>query len=119
MPQFPGRILVSEGQRNRKHVAFFFFFVFYCWLTQHITPSHHDGVNLNPRLRIHLVVCFAKYFNTWSHFSSGLQMVEQYENGRGLTYFKCNLCAAHGKLDTMYHHLIGKKHTVKYIVSIE
>ncbi|KAG7166022.1 uncharacterized protein LOC121870015 [Homarus americanus] len=47
----------------------------------------------------------------------GLQMVEEYDRGHGTTYYKCILCGAHGKLDTMYHHLIGKKHTDKYIKS--
>ncbi|XP_064092901.1 uncharacterized protein LOC135205737 isoform X2 [Macrobrachium nipponense] len=45
----------------------------------------------------------------------GLQMVEEYINRRGNQYYKCMLCAAHGKLDMMYQHLIGKKHTEKYI----
>ncbi|XP_071531381.1 uncharacterized protein [Panulirus ornatus] len=47
----------------------------------------------------------------------GLQMVEGYDKGKGYTYYKCNLCGAHGKLDTMYLHLIGKRHTEKYIKS--
>ncbi|XP_045583294.1 uncharacterized protein [Procambarus clarkii] len=47
----------------------------------------------------------------------GLQLVEEYVRGRGSPYYKCNLCGAHGKLDTMYHHLIGRKHTEKYIKS--
>ncbi|XP_042858166.1 uncharacterized protein LOC122244355 [Penaeus japonicus] len=47
----------------------------------------------------------------------GLQMVEEFEKYRHHVYYKCNLCAAHGKLDVMYHHLIGKKHTERYIKS--
>lgn len=48
---------------------------------------------------------------------TGLQMVEEYEKYPEHMYYKCNLCAAHGKLDAMYHHLIGNKHTERYIVS--
>ncbi|XP_066970578.1 uncharacterized protein [Macrobrachium rosenbergii] len=44
-------------------------------------------------------------------------MVEEYINRRGNQYYKCILCGAHGKIDIMYHHLIGKKHTEKYIRS--
>ncbi|XP_066970581.1 uncharacterized protein [Macrobrachium rosenbergii] len=47
----------------------------------------------------------------------GLQMVEEYINRRGNQYYKCILCGAHGKIDMMYQHLIGKKHTEKYIRS--
>ncbi|XP_037796642.1 uncharacterized protein LOC119591960 [Penaeus monodon] len=47
----------------------------------------------------------------------GLQMVEEFEKYHDHMYYKCNLCAAHGKLDAMYHHLIGNKHTERYIKS--
>ncbi|XP_069995554.1 uncharacterized protein [Penaeus vannamei] len=45
----------------------------------------------------------------------GLQMIEEYTKGCGPSYYKCLLCGAHGKIDPMYHHVIGKKHTEKYI----
>ncbi|ROT73131.1 hypothetical protein C7M84_008447 [Penaeus vannamei] len=46
----------------------------------------------------------------------GLQMVEEFRvNSASKTYFKCNLCGAHGRMDSMYYHLIGVKHTEKYI----
>ncbi|XP_037794300.1 uncharacterized protein LOC119589805 isoform X2 [Penaeus monodon] len=45
----------------------------------------------------------------------GLQMIEEYTQGCGPSYYKCILCAAHGKIDPMYHHVIGKNHTEKYI----
>ncbi|KAL7646990.1 UNVERIFIED_CONTAM: hypothetical protein RMT77_002247 [Armadillidium vulgare] len=45
----------------------------------------------------------------------GLQYVEAYDDGRGRFYYKCNLCGAHGKADGLYYHLIGDKHTDKYI----
>ncbi|KAK4296497.1 hypothetical protein Pmani_031007 [Petrolisthes manimaculis] len=47
----------------------------------------------------------------------GLQMVEEYSKGNGPSYYKCNLCGAHGKMDHMYYHVIGKKHIEKYIKS--
>ncbi|KAK3869503.1 hypothetical protein Pcinc_025199 [Petrolisthes cinctipes] len=47
----------------------------------------------------------------------GLQMVEEYSRGNGPSYYKCNLCGAHGKIDHMYYHVIGKKHIEKYIKS--
>ncbi|KAK3859692.1 hypothetical protein Pcinc_034211 [Petrolisthes cinctipes] len=47
----------------------------------------------------------------------GLQMVEEYTQGEGSSYYKCNLCGAHGKLDHIYYHIIGTKHTEKYIRS--
>ena len=44
-------------------------------------------------------------------------MIEQYEKVAGSwSYYKCNLCAAHGKLDAIYKHIIGNRHTEKYIV---
>lgn len=46
-------------------------------------------------------------------------MIEEYTKGCGPSYYKCLLCGAHGKIDPMYHHVIGKKHTEKYIVSID
>ncbi|XP_042865530.1 uncharacterized protein LOC122249053 [Penaeus japonicus] len=46
----------------------------------------------------------------------GLQMVEAFQGApRTKLYFKCNLCGAHGRIDSMYFHLIGTKHTEKYI----
>ncbi|XP_063589914.1 uncharacterized protein LOC134766879 [Penaeus indicus] len=45
----------------------------------------------------------------------GLQMIEEYTQDFGPSYYKCILCAAHGKIDPMYHHVVGKKHTEKYI----
>lgn len=47
----------------------------------------------------------------------GLQMIEEYACSHRSPYFKCNLCGAHGKLDSMYHHAIGNRHTEKYIKS--
>ncbi|XP_068247096.1 uncharacterized protein [Palaemon carinicauda] len=49
----------------------------------------------------------------------GLQMVEEYRKSlrHDDPYYKCNLCAAHGKTDAMLNHLISKKHTEKYIKS--
>lgn len=49
----------------------------------------------------------------------GLQMLEEYQN-RGKSYYRCILCTAHGKLDTMYKHVTGTRHTEKYLkVSLE
>lgn len=45
-------------------------------------------------------------------------MVEEYSRGTVQRYYKCILCGAHGKLDHMYYHVIGNKHTEKYIVSM-
>ncbi|XP_042862674.1 uncharacterized protein LOC122247458 [Penaeus japonicus] len=45
----------------------------------------------------------------------GIQMIEEYTKDVGPSYYKCILCAAHGKIDPMYHHVVGKKHTEKYI----
>ncbi|XP_068210859.1 uncharacterized protein [Palaemon carinicauda] len=47
----------------------------------------------------------------------GLQMIEEYINHKGNMYYICKMCAAHGKMETMYHHIIGKKHTERYIRS--
>ncbi|CAL4122371.1 unnamed protein product, partial [Meganyctiphanes norvegica] len=44
----------------------------------------------------------------------GLQMLEEYQN-RGKSYYKCILCGAHGRLDAMYKHVVGTKHTERYI----
>lgn len=44
-------------------------------------------------------------------------MIEEYEKGHSSwSYYKCNLCGAHGKLEPMYKHIIGNRHTEKYIV---
>ncbi|XP_047500608.1 uncharacterized protein LOC125046737 isoform X2 [Penaeus chinensis] len=46
----------------------------------------------------------------------GLHMVEEFQvTSRSKAYFKCNLCGAHGRMDSMYYHLIGVKHTEKYL----
>lgn len=48
----------------------------------------------------------------------GLQMIEQYEKIPGSwSYYKCNLCGAHGKLEAIYRHTVGSRHTEKYIKS--
>lgn len=48
----------------------------------------------------------------------GLQMVEEYEKAHSSwSYYKCNLCGAHGKLEPIYKHIIGNRHTEKYIKS--
>lgn len=44
----------------------------------------------------------------------GIEMLEEYQN-RGKSYFKCILCGAHGRLDAMYKHATGPKHTEKFI----
>lgn len=44
----------------------------------------------------------------------GVEMLEEYQN-RGKSYYKCILCGAHGRLDAMYKHATGTKHTEKYI----
>ena len=43
-------------------------------------------------------------------------MVEEYVD-KTRFYYKCNLCGAHGKVEPMLKHLLGDKHTDKYIVS--
>ncbi|XP_066953698.1 uncharacterized protein [Macrobrachium rosenbergii] len=46
----------------------------------------------------------------------GLQMVEGYRrNPRDEPYYRCNLCLAHGQTPGVFNHIIGKKHTEKYI----
>ncbi|XP_071532066.1 uncharacterized protein [Panulirus ornatus] len=46
----------------------------------------------------------------------GLQLVEEFRETEGSDpYFKCNLCGSHGTLNSMYYHLIGPKHTERYI----
>lgn len=50
--------------------------------------------------------------------TTGLQMVEEYLRVAAPSYYKCIMCGAHGKLEHMYYHIIGKKHTEKYIVSM-
>lgn len=49
----------------------------------------------------------------------GLQMIEEYQErpSGGKRYYKCILCGAHGKLDSIYWHTIGNRHTEKYIKS--
>lgn len=48
----------------------------------------------------------------------GLQVVEEYEKEHSSwRYYKCNLCGAHGRLEAMYKHIIGNRHTEKYIRS--
>ncbi|XP_045113275.1 uncharacterized protein LOC123505692 isoform X2 [Portunus trituberculatus] len=48
----------------------------------------------------------------------GLQMVEVYEKMyHSWSYYKCNLCGAHGRLEAIYKHIIGNRHTEKYIKS--
>ncbi|XP_045623857.1 uncharacterized protein [Procambarus clarkii] len=45
----------------------------------------------------------------------GLQFVEEFVEREGaVSYFKCNLCGAHGQMEPIYWHLIGTKHTEKY-----
>jgi len=46
----------------------------------------------------------------------GVHMVEQYISRRKpQAYYKCLLCGAHGRLDAIVKHMIGDKHTDKYI----
>ncbi|XP_066953734.1 uncharacterized protein [Macrobrachium rosenbergii] len=47
----------------------------------------------------------------------GLMMVEEYRkhSKHREPYYKCNLCAVHGRRDVMLNHLVGDEHTDKYI----
>ncbi|XP_047494583.1 uncharacterized protein LOC125042761 isoform X2 [Penaeus chinensis] len=87
--------------------------------------SHFHHMNLDKKMRdkgFEVNSCF-KFPSTSLQFKLansilkplGLQMIEEYTQGFGPSYYKCILCAAHGKIDPMYHHVIGKKHTEKYI----
>ncbi|XP_047499788.1 uncharacterized protein LOC125046155 isoform X3 [Penaeus chinensis] len=44
----------------------------------------------------------------------GLCMIEEYRTGKKL-YYNCILCDAYSDVDSMYNHVIGTKHTEKYI----
>ncbi|XP_042861949.1 uncharacterized protein LOC122247049 [Penaeus japonicus] len=44
----------------------------------------------------------------------GLQMIEEYKTGKKI-YYKCILCGAHSDVESMYNHVIGAKHTERYI----
>lgn len=71
-------------------------------------PNYNNDRNYSEN-----IVCMTIFYYVFT----GLQMVEEFEKYHDHMYYKCNLCAAHGKLDAMYHHLIGNKHTERYIVS--
>ncbi|KAG0716398.1 hypothetical protein GWK47_009789 [Chionoecetes opilio] len=59
--------------------------------------------------------CLGTTLSVWKSPKS-LQMVEEYVKVPGhKRYYKCNLCGAHGKLESIYKHLIGSRHTEKYI----
>ncbi|XP_064088676.1 uncharacterized protein LOC135203030 isoform X2 [Macrobrachium nipponense] len=47
----------------------------------------------------------------------GLMMVEEYRkhSKHKEPYYKCNLCGVHGRTELMLKHLVGDKHTAKYI----
>ncbi|XP_069975789.1 uncharacterized protein [Penaeus vannamei] len=44
----------------------------------------------------------------------GLNMIEEIKTGKKV-YYKCILCGAHSDVDSMYNHVIGAKHTERYI----
>nr|XP_027226410.1 uncharacterized protein LOC113818389 [Penaeus vannamei] len=41
-------------------------------------------------------------------------MIEEIKTGKKV-YYKCILCGAHSDVDSMYNHVIGAKHTERYI----